>query len=353
MEDRTLSKKYRKYIANIILLFVLIGVTYYLLFRGEEFSEILNSLILAKNSYLILGIVFIIVFVCSESYIIYYLMKAVKSKISMLHCIKYSFIGFFFSAITPSASGGQPMQIYYMNKDNVEVATSSIVLIIVTAMYKIVLIFLCLVLGVANWTFISTRVDSIWFLVLFGVVANAVFVWFLLVAIYKQSFARKLIGKTILWLGKKRMIKNHNKILKKAFHALKRYELSAGYIKENKRVLVNCFLITLVQRVILFAVTFLVYKAFSLRGHSFSQILSLQSFIALAADSLPLPGGIGATESSFLILFADVFTEDFVLPGMLLSRGITYYALILMSAFVILVSQIMSSRKKNIGSGRY
>jgi hypothetical protein len=32
--------------------------------------------------------------------------------------MRYSFIGFFFSGITPSASGGQPAQIYYMNKDN-------------------------------------------------------------------------------------------------------------------------------------------------------------------------------------------------------------------------------------------
>lgn len=347
-----MSKKYGKYIANIFILFALIGITYYLLFRGQEFSEILDSLILAKNSYLILGIVFVIGFVCSESYIIYYLMKAVKRRIPMIYCIKYSFIGFFFSAITPSASGGQPMQIYYMNKDNIEVAISSVVLIIVTAMYKLVLIFLCLILGIANWTFVSARIDSIWFLVLFGVVANGVFIGFLFVAIYKQSFARKLIGKTILWLGKKRMIKNHNKILKKAFHALKRYELSAGYIKENKRVLVNCFFITLIQRILLFAVTFLVYKAFSLRGYSVFQIISLQAFIALAADSLPLPGGIGATESSFLILFAGVFTEEFVLPGMLLSRGITYYALILMSAAVMLVSQLMSGRKKIIGSGR-
>lgn len=352
MEDGTLSKKQGKYIANVIVLIALIGITYYLLFRDQEFSEILDSLILAKNKYLILGIIFVVGYVCSESYIIYYLMKAVKKKVPMIRCVKYSFIGFFFCAITPSASGGQPMQIYYMAKDDIEVAISSIVLMIVTAMYKIILIFMCIILGIAHWSFVSSRVDSIWFLILFGVVANVVFVGFLLVAIYKQSFARKLIGKTILWLGKKRIIKNHTQLLKKAFHALKRYELSAGYIKENKSVLVNCFFITLVQRVLLFTVTFLIYKSFSLQGHSLSQIVSLQSYIALAADSLPLPGGIGATESSFLVLFQDVFTEEFVLPGMLLTRAITYYALILMSAAVMIASQIMIGRKKNIGSGR-
>lgn len=30
---------------------------------------------------------------------------------------QYSFIGFFYSGITPSATGGQPVQLYYMSKD--------------------------------------------------------------------------------------------------------------------------------------------------------------------------------------------------------------------------------------------
>ena len=41
-----------------------------------------------------------------------------KEKVcSLWRCIQYSFIGFFYSGITPSATGGQPVQLYYMNKD--------------------------------------------------------------------------------------------------------------------------------------------------------------------------------------------------------------------------------------------
>lgn len=49
-------------------------------------------------------------------------------------------IGFFYSCITPSASGGQPAQIYYMSKDGLDVSVSTLVLMIVTITYKAVLV---------------------------------------------------------------------------------------------------------------------------------------------------------------------------------------------------------------------
>ena len=61
-------------------------------------------------------------------------MKAQKEgyKASTLpRCIQYSFIGFFYSGITPSATGGQPVQLYYMNKDGNRGSDSTVVLMTV------------------------------------------------------------------------------------------------------------------------------------------------------------------------------------------------------------------------------
>ena len=71
----------------------------------------------------------------------------------MTHCALYSFVGFFFSCITPSASGGQPMQIFYMKKDKLPIPVTTLVLMIVTITYKAVLV----VIGVliCFWAVIS------------------------------------------------------------------------------------------------------------------------------------------------------------------------------------------------------
>lgn len=53
----------------------------------------------------------------------------------LLRCISYSFIGFFFSGINPSATGGQPMQLYYMKKDGNKISSASVVLMTVAVIY--------------------------------------------------------------------------------------------------------------------------------------------------------------------------------------------------------------------------
>lgn len=347
----TLPKKYLKYLVNTGFLFAVFLTTFYLVFKDKELNAVLDSIHRAKNGYVILGIIFSIMFICSESVIIQYLMHTVKQQMSFLQCIKYSFVGFFFSAITPSASGGQPMQVYSMSRDGVNVAVSTVVLMIVTAAYKTVLIVLSLIAVIFEWNFISVHASNFWLLILFGAIANVGFVLFLVIAVFKQSFITKLVGRTILWLGNHKILKNREKWLRKTLTTLKKYDKSADYIKANKKVLVHVFFITILQRLSLFSVTYIIYLAFGLRGASAFEIIALQTIIALAVDSLPLPGGMGASESSFLVIFLTIFGEELVLPGMLLSRGITYYALIIISALVTVICMITNRQKKKLESG--
>ncbi|MBE5961865.1 MAG: flippase-like domain-containing protein [Lachnospiraceae bacterium] len=345
-ENRTLSKKYVKYIANTIFLTAIFAGTYYLLFRDQELPDIMESVRCANNSYLYAGIGLAILYVCSESVIIHYLMHAIKQRITFLKCIRYSFVGFFFSSVTPSASGGQPMQVYFMSKDGIDVAVSTLVLMVVTIVYKAVLVILSAVMGITELPLLRENVTDIWFFVLFGIIANIGFIILLCLGIFEPGIAKKLSHFVLSGLGRLKLIRNTEKWKERLENSLKKYGAGAAYIRENKKVLVHVFFITLFQRLCLFAVTYLVYRSFGLKGISAYKIITLQTIIALAVDSLPLPGGIGASEKSFLIVFAGIFGKEFVLPGMLLSRGITYYALILISAVVIIGTQLLYGFRK-------
>jgi uncharacterized protein (TIRG00374 family) len=260
-------------------------------------------------------------------------------------------VGFFFSAVTPSATGGQPVQVLWMKRDHISVAVSTLIMMIVTAAYKTVLMIMCIIAAFFEWDFLSTNASQIWFLIFVGIICNVSFVAFLVVAVFRQSWLTRMIGKSIFWLGKHHIIKNRERWLKKIWKVLSKYDKSADYIKQNKPVLYHVLIITIFQRVCLFTVTYVVYRAFGLRGVSAFEIIALQTIIALAVDSLPLPGAMGATESIFLVIFLTIFGEEFVLPGMLLSRGITYYAMFIISAVITLVMHIVGGRKKIIESG--
>lgn len=101
----------------------------------------------------------------------------------------------------------------------------------------------------------------------------------------------------------------------------------------------NIIAITFVQRMAMFAVTWFVYKAFSLSGTGFWTVLFLQAVISVSVDMLPLPGGMGISETLFLTIFTPVF-GTLLLPGMVLSRGLGYYGELLISALFTIVAQL-------------
>ena len=130
----------RKKVFSLVFLLLIFGLTCYTIFSKNDLTEILHWIRKIQLRYLIFAMLLVPVFVCSESIIFKYLFKQFGTHVPIYHCCKYSFVGFFYSCITPSASGGQPMQLIYMSKDHLNVSDGSIVLIIVTIGYKMVLV---------------------------------------------------------------------------------------------------------------------------------------------------------------------------------------------------------------------
>lgn len=337
--------KGKKYIINAIVLIVLIVGTAYFILRDQNMDELFMYIRQAKKRWLIIGLMFVLVFISFESIIIHYLMKSLSYSIRFIHCLKYSFIGFFVSAITPSATGGQPAQLYFMGGDGVSVAVSSLVLMVVTIAYKAVLLFLAGIMFISEYSFVMAHISNIIVILVFGIVVNIFMIAFLMIVIFKQSFAKKIVGNTILFLGKHRIIKNHQKLLKRLLIAIEKYEKGAEYLKTHKLVFFNVFVITMVQRIALFAVTYAVYKAFGLSGCSFFEIVTLQLIISLAVDNLPLPGGLGASEGIFMVFFEEIFTTQFITAGLLLSRGLSYYAVIILGGVVTGLAWLTRKRR--------
>lgn len=341
---KTKKSRFKTYLLNVIFLILLFIATLYVIFKDQEIEDVLRYIKLSNNNYLFLGIVMMLLFVCSESVIIHYLMNSLSYNVNLIRCIKYSFIGFFVSAITPSASGGQPAQMYYMNTDGISVSASSLVLMVVTIAYKAVLIILGGFMMITEGNFVMKYVWDVRWVLAFGVLINVAIIGCLLLIIFKQSFAEKVLVSPIIWLGRHRIIKRYSTLADNVHNGIKKYENGADYLRNHKYVLFNVFLITTLQRLFLFYVTYLVYRSFGLTGTSAYQIVTLQTMIALSVDILPLPGGMGASESIFIILFSEIFTAELVVPGMLLSRGITYYALIIFGAVVTAIAQITRNR---------
>lgn len=337
--------KKKKYLLNGLFLIALMCATFYFVLKDQEFDKLLYYISEANFAWLLVGLMLMLIFVSFESIIIHYLMKSLSCAINFIHCLKYSFVGFFVSAITPSATGGQPVQMYYMKSDGVPLTESSLVLMIVTIAYKAVLLLLAAVMLVVNSEFVMAHITGIEFIMIFGILVNIIVIGFLFLLVFRQSFAKKLVGNTILWLGRHGIVKNYHSKIKRIIASMSKYNQSAAYLKSHKKIIFNVFVITTIQRLSLFAITWAVYKAFGLSGVSAFEIITLQLIISLAVDNLPLPGGLGVSEGIFLLFFEEIFTEKYLTAGLLISRGFNYYAIIIIGGIVTAIAQL--TRKKH------
>ncbi|HHV63985.1 MAG TPA: flippase-like domain-containing protein, partial [Peptococcaceae bacterium] len=284
--------------------------------------------------YWIIAIICVFVFIGWESIIIFYLMKIIRQRVKISHCFLYSFIGFFFSCITPSASGGQPAQIYFMRKGKIPVGIATLVLMIVTITYKLVLVVLGIGILIARPNNIIHPIDSIIWFFYFGLFLNIVVVGFMVFLIIDTTLVRNLLIATIEMLGKCRIVKKTEKLITRVNSTIEKYKDAALYFKTHKAVVWNVFLMSVIQRMIFFYITYLVYKSFSLSGTSWVTIIVLQGAISVAVEMLPIPGGVGISEKLFLLVFTPIFGQV-TLPAMVVSRGLSYYTELLVSALFV------------------
>ena len=78
-----------------------------------------------------------------------------------------------------------------------------------------------------------------------------------------------------------------------------------------------------------------------------AETITLQGTISLAADMLPLPGGLGISEHLFERIFTPVCGVKLITPIMVVSRGLSFYAQLLISAVFTAIAYLVIFGKEN------
>ena len=337
-------KSRKKIIFNGVFLAVVFALTIYGVFHGEDLSSMMDAIHRADKRWLIPGIALVEFFIWGESIIIWYMMRSSGIQLKKRTCFLFSSVGFFFSCITPSASGGQPMQIYYMKKEKISIPVSTVILMIVTITYKLVLVVIGIGIAIFGRGFLHKYLEGILPVFYLGLALNIFCVTFMTILVFHPLLAKAIMVKGMKLLERLHLVKKKDGRLKKLEDSMDTYRNTAAYLKNNPFVIVKVIGITFIQRMALFAVTWFVYQAFGLHGTGFWEILFLQAVISVSVDMLPLPGGMGISETLFLNIFSPVF-GGLLLPGMVLSRGLGYYGELLISAAFTVVAQLTIGKK--------
>lgn len=338
----------RSHILSIIFLIVLFGITAFVVIQSNDMASVLTYIGTMQPGWLVLCILLALLFVALEGFMIWYLLQSLGVKAGILRAVRWSYIGFFFSGITPSSTGGQPAQLFYMKRGGVKISEATPVLMAVALLYKFVLVVIgiCIVLFWREG--LTYYFGSYLWLYYLGLSLNVILVTLLLFVMLSPIVAEKATIGIEQFLMRLRILKPSEDRRERLLKAVGEYRDVVGYFKENKKRILIVTGITLLQRFCLFILTWFVYLGLGQHGANPATIITLQAAIYVAVDMLPLPGSVGITELMYANVFSGIFAGGLLTASMCISRGISFYLVLFFSLGVLVYSQFRDKSDKTL-----
>ena len=250
----------------------------------------------------------------------------------------------YFSAITPSASGGQPASAFFMVRDGCPMVIVTAVLLLNLVMYTLAVVSIGLVCIVARWDIffrfgLPSRILIVaGFLSLSGL---SVLFFFML---KKQAFLFGIARKTLDFLGRHHLLRHPQKLYEKLDHAQKEYAICVKLMAGHKRMLFSAYVLNLLQRLSQVGVILSVCLATGGGAKVLAELFPTQMYIILGSNCVPVPGGMGVTDYLMLDGYGQLFPASYAFQLEMLGRSLSFYCSVLVSAITVLVGY-MAIRK--------
>lgn len=337
----------KKYMGGVFLAVMMI-ITGSVLFRGQSMGLLWESLKRVQIPFLFGGLLLMLGYVGCEAMCTRQIMKRLGHRVPYRRCLGYSFVGFYVSSITPSATGGQPAQIYCMSQDRIPAAHGTLNMMLIAACYQTA----ALIWGGSVWLLFPGAgkfQGSMGLLLFYGAGMMVLLTLGMGLVMFLPGVSRRICVGILRLAEKLHLLRNPAATEERLERQLTEYAGGAACIKANPGLALQVLFLCLVQLGMLFSVPWTVYLAFGLHGYGWIQIAGLQALLTLAVSNLPLPGAVGPAEGGFVAAFTAVFGAATVTPAMLVSRGISFYAFLLIS---FLVSMAVHLRHRERGTGR-
>ena len=332
------QKGMRRLIVNAVIFAVVMALTFWSVFRGQDFTKIVAAVRQMSGTHMAAAVFLAVFFVAGEGCMIWYLLRGIGEQPTLLRCMSYSFIGFFFSGITPSATGGQPMQLYYMRRDGNALSASSVVLMTVAVIYKFVLVLIGIGIVLFWRKPLRTYLRGYFGLYFLGLLLNVVLVAVLLMVMFSPGIIWSCfcgIEKVMIHL---RLWKETESRRDRVELFLSGYRETVTFLRKHKRLIGVTIAGTFVQRCSVFVLTAVVYRGLGLSGTAVLDVVLVQAAVYIAVDMLPVPGAQGISEAMYRSVFRDIFVGNTLVVSVCITRGISFYLVMLIGLVVFCVS---------------
>lgn len=321
------KKQQKKLLGNIIFLIAVLIAFFIILFSFHDIKDVYNIIVSIKFKYVIYLFITSILHISLVGLAIAIITTAIDSNVSFLDSFNIASTEHLFNAITPFASGGQPIQGYYYMKYGIDGDKTMSILVSNFVVYQTtaaVFSTLGIVLYISD---IINLINKQVYLILIGFSINMI----ILVGIILLSTipkAAKLFKVFIRWLAK---IKPLTNIMEKAevklFDFVGEFQKSTKNLFKRKRVFLGSVSLRLLDLIVVNSIPIVIFLALgvNLDRSDYFFIIMMSMFAQTFMMWIPTPGASGAVEWTFTILFTGLLANSLIVPSMLLWRFFTYY----------------------------
>ena len=342
----------KKQIVNVSILLAMIGLTFFVIFRnsdgfspaslGEFIKKIHWPFLLGAFACMIMNIGF-------KGLSIGVLSRTLGYRKGLLKNYSYASADIYFSAITPSATGGQPASAYYMVKDGIPISHTTAILSVNLLMYTASLMALSLLTFLVRPN-LFVNIDS-WIVKTCIIVGLLVQLLFLSVYVMIMV-SEKVVIKIATWLvslaALVRIVKDKEEYIGRIDASVHRFKNTVSLLSHNKKALFASFMLNFIERIVYISIGVLVfygalYNIPELAGVKINviDIYALEAFCWFGAYCVPLPGAVGASEAIFNNVFKMVISNVVLLDStMVITRGINFYISFLFAGLVTLIHHV-------------
>ena len=311
----------KKIISYLVIALVTILVLYFSL--RHHFNEIIDTLVNMNKLWIILAFLVMVICWLLKTIPIHLFCKEYKNdfkyKDSLLLILRTQFA----NAVTPFATGGQPYQVYFLNKKGIDVGKSTGIILQNFIVYQIALVFLGVVALISNLIFKFLPSNGLLIkLTALGFIIN------FLVICFSFLLIRHIIG----LLNKLHIVKNKEEKIKSWGDSIANFHDSSIMLMKNWKLFTGTIFINLIYLCLLYSIPFFVLVATGKFGEfanvTFGTTIMVSAYVMLIGSFVPIPGGTGGLEGAYKEFFGtilDGYRGPITNSTMIIWRTVTYF----------------------------
>ncbi len=314
--------------------------------KSVSFKDIIDTVSHTNKVWFTLAAISSFLFIVFEGVALRSILKGAGYRPKVFDGLLYSTSDIYFSAITPSATGGQPATAYFMMKDGVSGGVVTATLILTLMMYSLSAVVLGIIsIIISPHSFFSFSPLSKLLIILGAVVLGTLtFCFFFMLKNGNRIFS--WLERFFNFLKRKKIINFPERVFKKLNKTKTDYAECSKLLARNHWILIKSFIWTFLQRFSQTIAPAFLYLSLGGDINSSFLIFSKQCLITIGYHLIPIPGAMGVADYLMIDGFSEIMERNSAFSLEILSRGLTFYLCVSFSGLITLIGYIIKRIRK-------